>query len=96
MNERLSSEEAYRNHQAGLAMHMYEDVRYADPPEKECSIFLKTYIRQGQKRKTGILRLSGSLHLKSSPESSRRAAGEQPEMSKEYYDVLEKLERPDD
>jgi hypothetical protein len=84
-NERLSPEEAYWNHQAGLAMLMYDDVRYADSPEKAVLDFLESVYQAGAKKANWDIE---AFRLPS-PE-------EQPEKPKEYSDILEKLERPDD
>jgi hypothetical protein len=59
MNERLSPEEAYRDHQAGAKKANWNNEAFRLP----------------------------------SPEEQ---PGEQPEISKKYYYVVEKLERPDD
>jgi hypothetical protein len=88
MNERLSPEEAYWNHQAGLAILMYDDVRYADSPEKAVLDFLESVYQAGAKKANWNIE---AFRLPSPEEQP----GE-PEKPKEYVDILEKLERPDD
>jgi hypothetical protein len=89
MNERLSPEEAYWNHQAGLAMLMYDDVRYSDSPEKAVLDFLESVYQAGVKKANWNIE---AFRLPSPEEQPV----EQPEKPKEYSDILEKLERPDD
>jgi hypothetical protein len=89
MNESLSPEEAHWNRQEGLAMLMYDDVRYADSPEKAVLDFLESVYQAGAKKANWNIE---AFRLPS-PENQ---PGEQPEKPKEYSDILEKLERPDD
>ena len=95
MNERLSPKEAYWSHQAGLAILMYNDIRYADSPEKAVLDFLESVFQAGAKKANWnleTLRLHAyEKQLEEWPEENK----EQPEKQKEYPDILERLERPE-
>jgi hypothetical protein len=88
MNESLSPKKAYWDHQAGLAMLMYDDVRYADSPEKAVLGFLESVYQAGAKKADWDIE---AFRLP----SYEKQLEEQSENSKEYSDILEKLERPD-
>jgi hypothetical protein len=89
MNEPLSPKEAFWNHQAGLAMLMYNDVRYADSPEKAVLDFLESVYQAGAKR------ANWDIEAFRLPSAEIPLAEQTEEKSKEYSDILEKLERPD-
>lgn len=93
MNGPLSPKEAFWNHEAGLAMLMYEDVRNSDSPEKAVLDFLESVYQAGAKRANWDIEAFRLHSFEEHPE-------EQPEHQlekhpKEYTDILEKLERPD-
>lgn len=89
MNEPLSPEEAFWNHQAGLAMLMYNDVRYADSPEKAVLDFLESVYQAGAKR------ANWDIEAFRLPSAEIPLEEQTEEKSKEYSDILEKLERPE-
>lgn len=89
MNERLSPKEAFWNHQAGLAMLLYDEVRCADSPEKAVLDFLESVYQAGAKKADWNIE---AFRLPSPEEQP----GEQPEKHKAYSNMLEKLERPED
>jgi hypothetical protein len=99
MNERLIPKEAYWNHQAGLAILMYDDIRYADSPEKAVLGFLESVFQAGAKKANWnieTLRLPAyEKQLEEWPEEPKKPK-EKPEKQKEYPDILERLERPED
>lgn len=108
MNEPLSPKEAFWNHQAGLALLKYNDVRNSDSPEKAVLDFLESVYQAGAKRANWdieALRLPASenpFNVKSrkSEESEILENIRSSETSKKQAtgkaDILEKLERPED
>jgi hypothetical protein len=90
MNEPLSPKEAFWNHQAGLALLMYEDVRNAaDAPEKAVLDFLESVYQAGAKR------ANWNIEAFRFPSSKKQLEEQSQKQNKEQADILEKLERPD-
>jgi len=99
MNEPLSLSEAFWNHQAGLAILRYNDVREADSPQKAVLDFLESVYQAGAKRASWdieALRLpSSEKQVEEKAEKSRKVANSE-KQHKGQADILEMLERPED
>jgi len=93
MNEPLSPSEAFWNHQAGLAILRYNDVRNADSPQKAVLDFLESVYQAGAKRVSWDIE---ALRLPSFDKSPNYQPEHEARKSpKADADILEKLERPD-
>ncbi len=90
MNEPLSPKEAFWNHEAGLALLMYNDVRNADSPEKAVLDFLESVYQAGAKKANWDIAAFRLPSFEEQPE-------EEPKKTEngEHRDILEQLERPD-
>lgn len=88
MNEPLSPKEAFWDHQAGLALLMYNDVRNADSPEKAVLDFLESVYQAGAKKANWDIEAFRLTSFKEQPKEQTKKSENQP-------DILEKLERPD-
>ena len=93
MNEPLSPSEAFWNHQAGLAILRYNDVRNADSPQKAVLDFLESVYQAGAKRASWNIEALRLPSFEKSP--GYQPENEERKSSKADADILEKLERPD-